>query len=120
MAAFFHCCAARRCARAASGHAAAAPPNAASKSRRPMVTVIRPSRARRVKETIPYHESVVAAHCAAVTGRYSTRWNASAAKMASAMFMAGPATLVTYYVLFFIHLESRRVDIAGITVHPDE
>jgi putative transposase len=27
---------------------------------------------------------------------------------------------VTYYVLFFIHLESRRVDIAGITVHPDE
>jgi putative transposase len=28
--------------------------------------------------------------------------------------------LVTYYVLFFIHLESRRVDIAGIAVHPDE
>ena len=28
--------------------------------------------------------------------------------------------LVTYYVLFFIHLESRRVAIAGITVHPDE
>jgi len=28
--------------------------------------------------------------------------------------------LVTYYVLFFIHLESRRIDIAGITVHPDE
>jgi putative transposase len=28
--------------------------------------------------------------------------------------------LVTYYVLFFIHLESRRVDIAGITVYPDE
>jgi hypothetical protein len=28
--------------------------------------------------------------------------------------------LVTYYVLFFIHLGSRRVDIAGITVHPDE
>jgi Integrase core domain len=26
----------------------------------------------------------------------------------------------TYYVLFFIHLESRQVDIAGITVHPDE
>jgi putative transposase len=26
--------------------------------------------------------------------------------------------LVTYYVLFFIHLESRRVDIAGITVRP--
>src|SRR3977135_1476136 len=28
--------------------------------------------------------------------------------------------LVTYYVVFFIHLECRRVDIAGITVHPDE
>jgi hypothetical protein len=29
--------------------------------------------------------------------------------------------LVTYYVLFFIHLESRRVvDLAGITIHPDE
>jgi putative transposase len=28
--------------------------------------------------------------------------------------------LVTYYVLFFIHLESRRVEIAGITPHPDE
>ena len=28
--------------------------------------------------------------------------------------------LVTYYVLFFIHLESRRADIAGLTVHPDE
>ena len=28
--------------------------------------------------------------------------------------------LVTYYVLFFIHLESRRVDVAGITIHPDE
>ena len=40
------------CARAASGHAAA-PPSAASNSRRPMVTVIRPSRARCVKERIP-------------------------------------------------------------------
>ena len=28
--------------------------------------------------------------------------------------------LVTYYVLFFIHLESRRVEIAGITLHPNE
>ncbi len=28
--------------------------------------------------------------------------------------------LVTHYVLFFIHLESRRVDIAGITAHPNE
>jgi transposase InsO family protein len=28
--------------------------------------------------------------------------------------------LATYYVLFFIDLESRKVDIAGITVHPNE
>ena len=28
--------------------------------------------------------------------------------------------LVTYYVLFFINLERRRVVIPGITVHPDE
>jgi putative transposase len=28
--------------------------------------------------------------------------------------------LVTYYMLFFIHLGSRRVDVAGITAHPDE
>jgi putative transposase len=28
--------------------------------------------------------------------------------------------LVTYYVLFFIHLGSRRVYIAGITIHPNE
>jgi putative transposase len=28
--------------------------------------------------------------------------------------------LVTYYVLFFIHLESRKVEIAGITAHPAE
>jgi putative transposase len=28
--------------------------------------------------------------------------------------------LVTYYVLFSIHLESRRVSLAGITRHPDE
>jgi hypothetical protein len=47
------------CARAASGHAAAAPPSAASNSRRPMVTVIRPSRARCVEGTIPRHERAV-------------------------------------------------------------
>jgi len=28
--------------------------------------------------------------------------------------------LVTYYVLFFIHLESRKVEVAGITAHPNE
>src|SRR5215472_18688931 len=44
------------CARAASGHAAATLPSATSKSRRPMMTVIRPSRARCVKGRIPRHE----------------------------------------------------------------
>jgi putative transposase len=28
--------------------------------------------------------------------------------------------LVTYYVLFFLHLESRRVSVVGITIHPDQ
>ena len=28
--------------------------------------------------------------------------------------------LVTYYVLFFIHLDSRRVEIVGMTPHPNE
>jgi putative transposase len=28
--------------------------------------------------------------------------------------------LVTYYILFFIHLDSRRVSLAGITRHPDQ
>jgi hypothetical protein len=28
--------------------------------------------------------------------------------------------LVTYYVLFFIHLESRKVRVAGVTPHPNE
>ena len=28
--------------------------------------------------------------------------------------------LVTYYVLLFIHLESRKVEVAGLTVHPNE
>src|SRR5262249_30680618 len=46
------------CARAASGHAAA-PPSAASNSRRPMVTVIRPSRARCVEGRIARRERAV-------------------------------------------------------------
>jgi serine/threonine protein kinase len=28
--------------------------------------------------------------------------------------------LITYYVLFFIHLESRRICLAGVTTHPDQ
>ena len=38
-------------------------------------------------------------------------------------FSVGVVTLrglVTYYVLFFIHLESRRVAVAGIIPHPNE
>jgi hypothetical protein len=31
-----------------------------------------------------------------------------------------PASLITYYVLFFIKLGSREVYIAGITPHPNE
>ena len=31
-----------------------------------------------------------------------------------------PAGLITYYVLFFIHLGSRKVHIAGVTPHPNE
>lgn len=30
------------------------------------------------------------------------------------------AGLATYYVLFFLHLETRRVSLAGITRHPTE
>ena len=28
--------------------------------------------------------------------------------------------LVTYYVLFFLHLGSRKVHVAGVTTHPNE
>ncbi len=31
-----------------------------------------------------------------------------------------PGGLITYYVLFFIHIGSRKVHIAGITLHPNE
>ena len=41
------------------GFLSAAPPSAAINSRRPMVTVIRPSRARCVNATIPRHERAV-------------------------------------------------------------
>jgi putative transposase len=30
-----------------------------------------------------------------------------------------PRGLMTYYVLFFIHVESRRIRVAGVTRHPD-
>jgi len=46
------------CPRAASGHAAV-PPSATSNFRRTIMTVIRPSRARCVKATIPRHERAV-------------------------------------------------------------
>jgi hypothetical protein len=28
--------------------------------------------------------------------------------------------LVTYYVLFFLHLSSRKIHVAGVTSHPDQ
>jgi len=31
-----------------------------------------------------------------------------------------PGGLITYYILFFIHLESRKIYVAGATPHPDE
>src|SRR5262245_12065473 len=51
----------RAAARVPRGHAAAAPPSAASNSRRPMVTVIRPSRARCVEGRISRHKLAVLA-----------------------------------------------------------
>src|SRR5262249_6601726 len=62
------------CARAASGQAAIMPPSAASNPGRPMVTVIRPSRARCVRATIPRHERAVltARHLARAGGTPGT------------------------------------------------
>src|SRR5262245_37910891 len=62
------------CPAAANGHAATAPPSAASNSRRPMVTVIRPSRARCVKGTIARHDRAVliAQHPARAGGKPGT------------------------------------------------
>ena len=31
-----------------------------------------------------------------------------------------PRGVVTFYVLFLIHLESRKVEVAGLTPHPNE
>ena len=42
--------------------------------------------------------------------------------VATDFFTTGVRTwcgLVTYYVLFFLHLASRKVDVAGVTPHPD-
>ena len=60
--------------------------------------------------------------------KYTTTWAAFiqihlAVLAGTDFFTAEGVTLrglVTYYVLFFIHLESRKVDIAGISVHPNE
>ena len=65
---------------------------------------------------------------AAPERRHTTTWAAfirsHLAVLAGADFFTAEVFtlqgLVTFYVLFFIHLESRRVNIAGITVHPDE
>jgi putative transposase len=29
-------------------------------------------------------------------------------------------SLVTYYILFFLHLASRKVHVAGVPLHPDQ
>ncbi len=53
----------------------------------------------------------------------NVRRNSTAVLTATDFFTAEVLTLrglVTYYVLFFIHLESRRVEVAGITPYPDE
>ena len=58
----------------------------------------------------------------------TTRWAAFVRKhlalLAGTVFFTAEVLtlrgLMTYYVLFFIHLESRRVDIAGLTAHPHE
>jgi putative transposase len=60
--------------------------------------------------------------------KYTTTWSAfirtHLALLAGTDFFTAEVLalrgLMTYYVLFFIHLESRRVDIAGITIHPNE
>ena len=66
----------RFCRRAAvRAPRAATPPSAASNSRRPMVTVIRPSRARCVKATIPRHERAVPNSAApGAGGAQRARW----------------------------------------------
>lgn len=59
-----------------------------------------------------------------VPGRLVIAWAAMfSPALAPTSFTAEVVTLrglVTYYVLFFIHLENHRVEIAGIAVHPDE
>src|SRR5262249_27601795 len=66
------------CARAVSGHAATAPPSAASNSRRPMVTVMRPPVRGCVNATIPRHErAVLTAWPLARAGRHDTGLNGS-------------------------------------------
>ncbi len=60
--------------------------------------------------------------------KHTTTWKAfirahMAVLAATDFFTAEVLTLrglVTYYVLFFIQPESRRVEVAGITPHPDE
>ena len=46
-------------------------------------------------------------------------WNDHACIVRSGRMLAWRG-LATYYVLFFLHLETRRVSLAGITQHPTE
>ncbi len=64
----------------------------------------------------------------ASTRKHTTSWNdfirAHRAVLAGTDFFTVEVLtlrgLVTYYVLFFIHLDSRRVEVSGITPHPNE
>src|SRR5262249_5527714 len=73
------------CARAVIGHAAAAPPSAASNSRRLIVTVIRPSRARCVKGTIPRHERAVLIQAGGGGAALATKCTQHAGRSASTL-----------------------------------
>ena len=64
-----------------------------------------------------------------VTGSRIRRWAIFSAAMifhrlvATDFFTVEALTLrglITYYVMFFIHLESRRICLAGVTFHPDQ
>ncbi|HKW33894.1 MAG TPA: hypothetical protein VJN92_12875, partial [Candidatus Acidoferrum sp.] len=58
----------------------------------------------------PFHGKTLSVH----TGTFWSGWTSSRAEV---LTLKG---LLTYYVLFFIHLETRRVSLAGFTPYPDQ